>query len=129
MRRDEFQESLDRFGVTLADWPAPLRTAAQQLCLRDPLAAHMLATAQRLRVAIQALPDMPVSAQLWHRLASIPQRYAQLNLAGLWAMLGPAGRWGGAVGMAAAFMLGVWLGGDVGTSGDFIAGIEPWEVM
>lgn len=130
MLLDEFQEYLDRYGATLADWPVALRTEAQQLCLRDPLAGQAMATAQRLRVLIQDLPDAPVSAALWERLTSIPQRHPQLSLAGLWVMLGSRGRWGGAVGMTAAFALGVWLGIDPnGAAGEGLPGFEAWGIM
>lgn len=130
MLRDEFQECLDRYGVTLADWPAVMRAEAQQLCLRDPLAVQAMATAQRLRTLIQALPEEPVPAALWERLTSIPLRHPQLSLAGLWFMLGARGRWGGAIGMTAAFSLGVWLGFDPnGTAGDGWIGFETWGIM
>ncbi|MEJ0063176.1 MAG: hypothetical protein WDO70_08230 [Alphaproteobacteria bacterium] len=83
---------------------------------------------RHLRHLIASLPDVPVSAHLWGQLLQIPQQ-PRLNMASLWALLGPIGRLGSATGFAVALAFGIWLGGFDYGAGDMILGFEPFGVL
>ncbi len=107
MSRTEFEDSLDRHGGTLAQWPEAERRAAQSLVLSDRDAAAALALATRLDRALGALPAAPVELGYATRIAArVADRMAAPRLGRLAAAFGTTAL---AASLVAGFVLGTTL--------------------
>jgi hypothetical protein len=71
MRRQEFQDALDRFGDDLGRWPVADRVRAETLLRDDPASAVLLAEGRRMRVMLAASAPIRAPAGLADRIVGL----------------------------------------------------------
>lgn len=70
----DFEELLDRLGADLPSWPAPLQAQANALLARSAMARELLAEAERLQSAFDALPTPALPPGLRNRIVASAAR-------------------------------------------------------
>jgi hypothetical protein len=107
MDLQELEQTLDRLGADVEEWPDALQAAARALLTESQEARGLLEQAQRVASLLDELPAMRASGDLQRRLAEIPLRHPRESEAWVWPF---ETLWRPLLGLALAAVFGVLVG-------------------
>ncbi|MBI1179853.1 MAG: hypothetical protein GC201_04795 [Alphaproteobacteria bacterium] len=110
MNIEEFERLVNAWGGDSARWPEQERTQAAALLERSAEARALRETAAALDAVLASAAAPEANARLRESIMAVPGRTRQQRRAGRWFRLGASGVLPRFVGLAAAMLLGFYVG-------------------